>query len=112
MQNNGVDKVLSYCRWFLLIFSSLMVFCTQTASGHQTGAGDRLGVLYSGEILGVPVHQYISREALNAWAEVPEEFKRNASRGIYDQLDKLCQAKFDPMDDVIIGSGEEDQAWN
>lgn len=60
------------------------------------------------------MHQYLTQLAGYIWSEAPEELKRHASKHIYSRLDKLCEAKFDPEDDddMVIGAGEEDQAWN
>lgn len=54
------------------------------------------------------VHQHITNESQNIWKLIPTEIKEHLNNSIIDQLDFPIVAGYEPGDDVITGSGEED----
>lgn len=57
-----------------------------------------------------PVHQHITKEALEVWSQIPYEIKDHASNSIYTDLasNKITKVKYSSGKDIITGSGEED----
>jgi hypothetical protein len=62
---------------------------------------------------GIPVHQYITKEAIAVWEEAPpeavQEINSYASKSVFARLDYAGFADYDRgYDDIITGSGDED----
>jgi hypothetical protein len=98
----------------LLIVPLLFHFNTGISFGHSVGVADIPN--RSGEITGVPVHQYIAYQSFLAWGDAPAKSREiwdNISKNPIDsRLDDLCYAQYNVGDGILIGTGEEDQAWN
>lgn len=91
---------------FFLFFTIL--YCPYISSSHDTGANIRDGV-----ISGKPVHQYITKEAGNAWVDLPTELSFHLTKPIDAPVDVACFANYDPdYDDIVTGSADEDQEWS
>jgi len=55
----------------------------------------------------IPTHQHITTEAGKVWGDTPSELKTHLDGGA--AIDFLCVANYDIGDDIVTGSGDEDQ---
>lgn len=67
---------------------------------------------YKQNPINAPTHQYITKESLDVWNDLPPEFLKNSNHSISDSLDEsffgLTHLKYSSGKDLITGSGEED----
>jgi len=60
---------------------------------------------------GKEVHQHITNESQDAWGLIPKEIREHLIKPVNSQLDSKPFANYDTGDDIIIGSGEEDNTF-
>ena len=58
------------------------------------------------------VHQHITNESKLVWKLIPFEVKQHLLRPINEDLDLPLVAGYEPSDDIITGSGEDDRAYS
>jgi hypothetical protein len=83
----------------------LLVFCFFFLSYN-------LGKAHAHGITDPWVHQKIAKYALFLWQDCPVEMRNHGERDVSTFLELPCLISYDPGDDIILGSGEEDHEKN